>query len=152
MTEMKLVLCATDGSEHAYKALEFAADLAQSKNAELLVVHVQRVRGSERISREMQELERIEQVRVTEAGILRSVAERIASEGAKVARTKGVSGVESLVVEGDPAREIVETAKTRGADAIVIGSRGLGDLQGLLLGSVSHKVAHLAPCTTIIVH
>ncbi|RWM40294.1 universal stress protein [Mesorhizobium sp.] len=152
MTEMKLVLCATDGSEHAYKALEFAADLAQSKNAELLVVHVHRVRGSERISREMQELERIEQVRMTEAGILRSVAERIASEGAKVARTKGVSGVESLVVEGDPARGIVETAKTRGADPIVIGSRGLGDLQGLLLGSVSHKVAHLAPCTTIIVH
>ncbi|WP_159588860.1 universal stress protein [Chelativorans xinjiangense] len=147
----KLILCATDGSEHAFKALEFAADLARSKNAGLLVVHVQRVHGSGRISPEMQELERIEQVRVTEADILRSAAERIASEGAKFAQTKGALDVESLVVEGDAARGIVDTAKARDAGAIVIGSRGLGDLQGLLLGSVSHKVAHLAPCTTIIV-
>jgi len=56
-----------------------------------------------------------------------------------------------MVLEGDPAGRIVEAARKRGADLIVIGSRGLGDLQGMLLGSVSHKVAQLAPCTCIIV-
>ena len=52
---------------------------------------------------------------------------------------------------GDPAAAILEVAKGRKADLIVMGSRGLGDLQGLLLGSVSHKVGHLADRTCITV-
>ena len=42
-------------------------------------------------------------------------------------------------------------ARGRKVDAIVMGSRGLGDLESLLLGSVSHKVAHAAPCSCVIV-
>jgi nucleotide-binding universal stress UspA family protein len=53
---------------------------------------------------------------------------------------------------GDPAAEIVASAQENEADCIVIGSRGLGDFGGLLLGSVSHKVNHSAPCTCITVH
>jgi nucleotide-binding universal stress UspA family protein len=56
-----------------------------------------------------------------------------------------------LVVEGDLAPQIAEVAKKRNVDMIVMGSRGLGDLQGLLLGSVSHNVASSAPCTCVIV-
>ena len=59
--------------------------------------------------------------------------------------------VEAVVVEGDPAQKIVEVARSRQVDAIVMGSRGLGDLQGLLLGSVSHKVAHTAPSSCVII-
>ena len=62
----------------------------------------------------------------------------------------GVKEVETVIAAGDPTQAI-ETAKARNVDTIVIGSRGLGDLQGLLLGSVSHKVAQMAPCTCIIV-
>ena len=46
---------------------------------------------------------------------------------------------------------IVDFARDQRADAIVMGSRGLGDVSGLLLGSVSHKVSHLAACTCIMV-
>ena len=53
---------------------------------------------------------------------------------------------------GDPADEIVKSAEENASDCIVIGSRGLGNFGGLLLGSVSHKVNHSAPCTCITVH
>ena len=53
---------------------------------------------------------------------------------------------------GDPADEIVNSAEENASDCIVIGSRGLGDFGGLLLGSVSHKVHQSAPCTCITVH
>ena len=52
---------------------------------------------------------------------------------------------------GDPAQVIIEMARRDNVDAIVIGRRGRGQLAGLLLGSVSQKVATLAPCMVIIV-
>ena len=52
---------------------------------------------------------------------------------------------------GDPAPAILDHAREVGADMIVLGSRGLGDLKGLVMGSVSHKVACLAPCTCVAV-
>lgn len=149
--EIHQILCATDGSPSAQKALEFAADLARDKVARLLVMHVQQVHGSRQMTPGLVEFQRVENIRVTEADMLRGAAERIAEQGARFARERGAPSVEALVGEGDPARRIIEAARDRGAEVIVIGSRGLGDLQGLLLGSVSHKVAHLAPCTCIIV-
>jgi nucleotide-binding universal stress UspA family protein len=149
--DMKLILHPHDGSASATKALNFAIDLAQATKAKLLVLNVQRRRGSDRIPKSMVEFERIEQIRMSEAELLRAAAEAIAQSAEQAAHIKGVTDTEVLVAEGDPAGEIVETAKRRNVDAIVIGSRGLGDLEGLLLGSVSHKVAHLAPCTCVIV-
>jgi nucleotide-binding universal stress UspA family protein len=46
---------------------------------------------------------------------------------------------------------ILRGARDRAVDMIVLGSRGFGDAEGLLLGSVSHKVAHLAACTCVTV-
>jgi nucleotide-binding universal stress UspA family protein len=52
---------------------------------------------------------------------------------------------------GDPAGVIVDIARARGADLIMLGRRGLGTLARLLLGSVSHKVIQVAdrPCLTV---
>ena len=55
----------------------------------------------------------------------------------------------TLLEDGDPASTILRVAKGLDADMIVLGSRGLGDAKGLLLGSVSHKVAHFAECTCV---
>jgi len=62
-----------------------------------------------------------------------------------------VTPKEAIIKRGQPARSIVEFAKDRGIDVIVMGSRGTGDMEGLLLGSVSHKVTSLAPCTCVTV-
>ncbi len=54
-------------------------------------------------------------------------------------------------LSGYAAREIVEDAKSHGVDAIVMGSRGPGDLAGLVLGSIAHKVIHLTDRPVLVV-
>jgi len=63
------------------------------------------------------------------------------------------SGVdfEVLILEGDPAEMINETARVMKSDLIVMGSRGLSNILGLTLGSVSTKVLHSAKCMVLIV-
>jgi nucleotide-binding universal stress UspA family protein len=145
------ILHPTDGSKAARKALEYAAQLAVSTKAKLILLHVQGRRGLERIPEGLEEYERIENIRMTEADILRDAAEAVAAGTENAARAMGAEDVEKVVTEGDPTHEIIAVAKALQVDTIVMGSRGLGDLQGLLLGSVSHKVAQMAPCTCIIV-
>jgi nucleotide-binding universal stress UspA family protein len=53
--------------------------------------------------------------------------------------------------DGDPASVIIEVANDEKPDLLVMGSRGLGGMQRLLLGSVSQKVSHSAGCTVTIV-
>ncbi|SMF48519.1 Nucleotide-binding universal stress protein, UspA family [Tistlia consotensis] len=149
--DMQLIMIATDGSAAARKALHFAADLARLKRARLLVLHVQRLRGSEAVPPELEELRRVEHVRISERDLLAKVARQLVADAEAEARAEGVGEVEGLVVEGDPTRCIVETARARKPEMLVLGTRGLGDAQSLLLGSVSHKVAHLAPCSCILV-
>jgi nucleotide-binding universal stress UspA family protein len=67
------------------------------------------------------------------------------------ARDQSVASVRTVMREGDPGAAILQIAKEEKADLIVMGRRGLGDLAGLLLGSVSHKVAHLAECACLTV-
>lgn len=57
--------------------------------------------------------------------------------------------VESVVVEGEPSRVLLDAA--RDADLIVLGSRGHGGFTGLLLGSVSAQMVHHAPCSVVVV-
>jgi nucleotide-binding universal stress UspA family protein len=58
--------------------------------------------------------------------------------------------IERRVIEGAPAGVLVE--QSRGAELLVVGSRGLGGFRGLLLGSVSQQCAHHATCPVVIVH
>jgi nucleotide-binding universal stress UspA family protein len=52
---------------------------------------------------------------------------------------------------GHPAREIVEFAEKTGVDLIVMGTRGRGEIQGMILGSVSHRVSTCAKCSCLLV-
>ncbi|MDQ2744550.1 MAG: universal stress protein [Chloroflexota bacterium] len=58
--------------------------------------------------------------------------------------------VESVVRRGSPADEIVRYAKEHGAGLIVMGSRGWGEMHAVLLGSVSERVLHAAPCPVLV--
>jgi nucleotide-binding universal stress UspA family protein len=59
--------------------------------------------------------------------------------------------IHTELIEGPSAEAIINVATTRKSDVIVIGSRGLGTLAGLLLGSTSQKVVAHAPCPVLIV-
>ena len=149
--DIKVILHPTDGSPDAKRALDLACDLARDHAARLLILHAQRQHGLEAMPEEMKGYERLEHVRVTEADLLHEAARTIVETAAREARDRGLADVDTLVVEGDPSRAILDTAKQKKADLIVMGSRGLGDLKGLLLGSVSHKVAQSAPCSCLTV-
>lgn len=142
------ILVAIDGSDHAFKALDAAIDLAKRYDSKIIALSVYRHHSPLESTHSM----------VRARGVVEAPDEtlsRLARETVETAvlqaRDAGVREAVSLVKRGPPARTIVEVAKKKGADAIVLGSRGLGDVEGLLLGSVSHKVNSLAHCTCITV-
>lgn len=142
------ILVAMDGSAQATKALDLAADLARRYGADLTVLSVYRHHSPLESSLSL--------VRAREAmpipdAALSELAREIVDAAVERAAGQGVKVGKGLVKRGPIARTIIQTGKQLGADAIVLGSRGLGDLEGHLLGSVSHKVASLAECTCITV-
>ena len=144
----KIILVAVDGSDHATKALDIACDLARRYGARLIVLSAYRhhspLESTHTLVGGSSELEPPD-------ATLGRLAHDIVEAALARARATGAPDVEGLVRRGPPARTIVEVAKDRGADAIAMGSRGLGDVGGFLLGSVSHKVSSLAECTCITV-
>lgn len=146
----KKFLVAVDGSDHGWKALDLATDLSKASEAELLIVHVV---PREPTPQGLQQLADVEGISVEESSARYhydlSLGDAITNEAASRAREKGLSKIETRVAEGSPAHEIVTMAEQAGAEMLFIGSRGISDLKGLFLGSVSHKVMHLAPCTCV---
>ena len=55
------------------------------------------------------------------------------------------------ILEGPAAEKIVSVAKQESCEMIIMGSRGRSDLQGLILGSVAHRVLHSAPCPVLVI-
>ena len=141
---MKLIISANDGSDGAGRALIFAAGLAKSFDAKLLIVHVSDDKFSQK------QLAQLEQLKVTEGDALEQVSLRNLLKAKAIAKDHGAANVDTMTAAGDPAKALIELAKSKHADAIVVGRRGRGQLEGLLLGSVSQKLASLAPCAIII--
>ena len=145
----KKILVALDGSEHANHALNYALDLAEKYFAQILlltVFHPVYLPISD-------ELDYISP-RVTGQYLdaLKVYHEKVLSEGLKRANElKPDLNISTMLTEGRPADEIVKKAKEGNFDIIVIGSRGLGGVTQLLLGSVSDKVADHAPCPVLII-
>ena len=144
----KTLLAAVDGSAHAKKALEKAAQLAQSSGGKLIVLGVYRHHSPLETTHSLVKgREEIEPPDVT----LGRLAREIVDEAVARARELGAKDVEGMVRRGPIARTIVAVAEERAADAIVLGGRGTGDVEGFLLGSVSYMVCSIAPCTCIAV-
>lgn len=147
----KHILVAVDGSDHSDRATACAADLAAKCGARLTLLHVMTHAGSNRVPDGLRDLARMEDIQVTEADMLSSVADAILRRAEDISHEHGAATLETAIEEGDPAHAIVEYCKSHDVDLIVLGRRGLGGLAGLLMGSVSHKVAHLADCACMTV-
>ena len=134
------ILVAVDHSEVSMRALAAARELASLSHGEVWVLHLR--------EREM----------MGKTGMMTS-AESSDEAGAAVndavaeLTQAGIKahGVVRDTVFGYAAREIVSDAAGLGADVIVMGSRGRGDLAGLVLGSTAHKVIHLADRPVLVV-
>ncbi len=133
------LLVAIDHSEVTERVLDAARNLASLSQAEVWVLHL----------REREVLPR--------AGV-------IPTESTDEARAEVEAAVEKLLkaginahgevrntVFGYAARDIVDDAQEHDVSVIVMGSRGRGDLAGLVLGSTAHKVIHLADRPVLVV-
>ena len=144
----KKILCAVDGSDHAVKAADLAAKMAAASKAKLTYITVTKeLKMTEEVKRYIE----VEHLSGTPQYVLDEYTEKVIQKAKDEARAEGVTDVSAEIKVGNPARVIVDFAKRGAYDVLVIGNRGLGDVEGFLLGSVSHKVANLAPCTVITV-
>ncbi|MEK7278125.1 MAG: universal stress protein, partial [Chloroflexota bacterium] len=78
-------------------------------------------------------------------------AQQTAAMAAEQAQACGIENVRVEVLQGHGAESILRVAEIRGCDCIVVGSRGLGTMSGLLLGGVSDKLAHHSKVPVLIV-
>jgi len=143
------VLVAVDGSDHSDRAVAFAADFAVKYGSALTILNV--VSYASTVPLSLGAYAELEGLYTESRSILESAGQEIVDQAAKTAREAGVSTVNTLVELGSPAKTICETAEKVSAEVIVMGRRGLGDLSGWFLGSVSNRVAHTADCTVITV-
>ena len=142
------ILLATDGSRHAAKTAEYARDLVKLNAAATAeIVYVRRVNREYHAYRWAEvevplHGEALKKVEAAEQEIL-AQARGLFEAAGLAAKTR--------VLTGDPAGELCRVAADEGFDLIVMGSRGMSELAGLLLGSVSERVLHLAHCPVAIV-
>jgi nucleotide-binding universal stress UspA family protein len=141
---MQRIIVATDGSPGANRAVDRAARLAKATGSDLVILTI-----GNNISGE--ELRRLASAGGDLSKTLESAANQVLSRARKRALRAGVSAVKLQSGWGDPAETIIDTVRREKADIVVVGRRGRGRLSGLLLGSVSQKVASLAPCIVMVV-
>jgi nucleotide-binding universal stress UspA family protein len=169
-------LVAIDGSASASRALDLAIELAGSTKAALAIISVgsqeplsegeaQFARAefkeglpqasgvftplmaeSDAVSATLAMADPAAGARVREA-----IGQRLVEMASELARQKGLARVSTHVSDGDPANEILAAAREEKADIIAMGTRGLGAVKGLVMGSVSQKVVQQAGCSVITV-
>lgn len=144
---MRHIMVATDGSESADRAVDVAAELTAAVGGDLNILHVSGDLSGEAFD----ELKRSPSMEKLVGDVIDAHSQGILRRAHDRARDKGVRQIHTQQSWGDAAEKILDTVQSEKVDALVVGRRGRGRLAGLLLGSVSQKVASLAPCAVIIV-
>jgi len=138
--QIKKILVPVDGSKHSMRAAEYALEMAKLTQAEIILMHSHKpfpvVLG-----------EPYFQNAVTK--VMQKSKELLAPY--RDLFNKNEVPVTDQIVEGHADDTIVEMASAEKCDLIVMGSRGRSDLQGLLLGSNTHRVLKTAPCPVLVI-
>lgn len=136
----KKILLGVDGSEHALRAAIVAGDLARLTKADVIMVtafdpipsYLGEPNLQEAITGRLSQAEKVLETAKQELGAI-----------------PGEITTEAL--EGSAADVVLDVAQARGCDLIIVGSRGLGQLKGLLLGSHSQKIIQHAHCPVLVI-
>ena len=134
------ILVAVDHSEISDRALDAARDLALLSEGEVWVLRMREREVAVKTGVALSD----ESMDEASAAVAAAV-DRLTAAGVKAHGDVGTT------LFGYAARNIVDDAKEHDVDVIVMGSRGRGDLAGLILGSTAHKVIHLADRPVLIV-
>ncbi len=142
------LLVALDGSNHSLKAVDFASTIAAALKARVIILSV--VKAQE-LPEGLREYAKLEHIPGVDMEILKKIAGDLISNAEIRAREKGVDDIVGEVKEGPIARTIIARAQHHDVDMIVVGSRGLGNIEATLRGGVSHRVELLAECSVLTV-
>jgi len=136
---IKLILNPIDGSEHSIHSTNYAIELTKLLNAKIILMHCH-----ERFPIVLSEP--YFQQAVNEIG---KASEELVEPFIKIVERAEVE-YDVRILEGAPGNKIPEVARIEKIDLIVMGSRGVTDFTGLLLGSVAHQVLHKSDCPVFI--
>jgi nucleotide-binding universal stress UspA family protein len=147
VTEYKVIVVGTDGSETSLRAVDQAATIAAETGARLIVASAhtgadRRVGGPDPDQLKHEEYRTVGNAPVYE--LLREAAAR--------AKNKGVSDVEERAIEGAPADALIKLADDTHADLIVVGSVGMNSIVGRLVGSVPQIIRRRARTEVLIIN
>jgi nucleotide-binding universal stress UspA family protein len=166
------IVTPVDGTEPSENALRYASELTEKYGARLILVHVllrgfsvpaiQELAESKGFLDDMKdEIADVEIVPIASvAGVaapVEVVPDKTLNKCGQLlldrarASIKNGDNAHVRILDDDPAGAILQCAVDENADLIVLGSRGVGDLKSLLLGSVSHKVVENAKCPCLVV-
>jgi nucleotide-binding universal stress UspA family protein len=135
------IVWATDGSEHADRALDYATRLAAAGHSQVHAVHIVETIVGGRVGGQRAFLNE-DQIDAK----IKAQAERLSTDhGIQATVHMTPSGI------GNIADRIAEIAAVNGADLIVVGTRGHSPIGGLVLGSVTQRLLHVASCPVLAV-
>ncbi len=169
---IKKILVPVDGSPQSVRAVEMACDLAAKFDAEVVLLHVllrghmpaglkkaleievgtKRKSADNLVNMPQEILARVDSKEDSQLSLesLDFIGKYVLSSVEGLCKERGVKKISKHVEEGNPARIIVDIAKQSHADMIVMGRSGLSEWKGILLGSVSSKVLHIAECPCLL--
>lgn len=142
------ILVTTDGSPASNRAVGLAAHMAVKHDASLYLLNVIR---DMQLPSELRKMAKVENIGQARQDVLEFVAEKILGDAERRAKRKGVKAVRKATGQGDPATAIAKYVQRNKIDLIVMGTRGLGAVKGMLMGSVSRKVANACNVNLLIV-
>lgn len=138
----KNILVPVDGSDNSYRALDAALLLSEKLGSNITVIHV------------------MEQVPITHIGSEKLLNEflesykkenqEILSKCSEIATQTGLT-INTFLLEGNPASEILNFSKNEKFDLLIMGRRGLGKFKELILGSISSKIVHHSPSAVLLI-
>lgn len=144
----KRILVAVDGSKSSFKAMDKAIALQKLTEAEIYLLCVYKHHSLFEASLS---IGRPENMDIPDK-VLSEYAKDVVNHAKEQAKERGAVKVRGFVKAGRPSSVIVKFAQDKDVDLIVVGSRGThSDKDGMLLGSVSHRVASRAKCPVLVV-
>ncbi len=139
---MDKLMIATDGSKHSMKTIDQSVKLASKLGAEVTILYV--IEGNPQIGYDL-----FAAYKKTEEE-LENAAKKVLNESSQPFIDKGIS-VKTRIEKGHPSEIICEIAEKESFDYVILGSRGLGGIKQMLLGSVSNAVANCIKTNIIII-
>lgn len=146
---LRRVILAVDESEHASQAVHFATRMPLPAETEILAVHAARRAATPALLLGEPEsyLGVLEEARARHL----EVANRLVNGACAELQARGRNAA-PVVLEGDPAEEVLQLAEERQADLILAGARGVSLIKGLVVGSVADRLLKAARCSVLLVH